>query len=269
MSLSPLTLSLSLALSLSVYLAFYLFLVLADPVVHWNLTLRTSEAGIPALCKLPCCNARRYTGFAQTSLWRRKRVYRRHGMSTSLFSNAYWHQNARVIEIQTRQQLKNIVFSTKQRIVWSFAFEHLAANVRVRCSDFSKLLVYAVYSNRRPPSLFGEHCEILRWRTLRKTLKRWWGRLENGGWRQSPARTRPVTYETGGPGGPGDETGDKTAATAGDERDGGDRLDNVYGRRGVRIWWGRDGSAWRVAFSCGIWMPNLLDALGGLYNLPS
>ena len=32
--------------------------------------------------------------------------------------------------------------------------------------------------NRRPPSLFGEHCEILRWRTLRKTLKRWWGRLE-------------------------------------------------------------------------------------------
>ena len=29
--------------------------------------------------------------------------------------------------------------------------------------------------------------------------------------------------ETGGPGSPGDETGDKTAATAGDERDGGDR----------------------------------------------
>ena len=47
--------------------------------------------------------------------------------------------------------------------------------------------------NRRPPSLFGEHCEILRWRTLRKTLKRWWGRLENGGWRQSPAGTRPET----------------------------------------------------------------------------
>ena len=29
--------------------------------------------------------------------------------------------------------------------------------------------------------------------------------------------------ETGGPGGPGDETGDKTAAMAGDERDGGNR----------------------------------------------
>ena len=32
--------------------------------------------------------------------------------------------------------------------------------------------------NRRPTSLFGEHCEIVLWRTLRKTLKRWWGRLE-------------------------------------------------------------------------------------------
>ena len=32
-----------------------------------------------------------------------------------------------------------------------------------------------------------------------------------------------------------DETGGKTAATAGDKRDGGDRWDNVYGRRGVRI----------------------------------
>ena len=35
--------------------------------------------------------------------------------------------------------------------------------------------------------------------------------------------------ETGGLGGPGDETGDKTAATAGDERDGDDRWCNVYG----------------------------------------
>ena len=55
-------------------------------------------------------------------------------------------------------------------------------------------------------------------------------------------------------GGPRDETGDKTAAMAGDKRDGGDRWDNVYGRRvlefdedelaaleGQRLW-----------FSCGI-----------------
>ena len=36
-------------------------------------------------------------------------------------------------------------------------------------------------------------------------------------------------------GGPRNETDNKTAATAGDKRDGGDRWDNVYGRRGVRI----------------------------------
>ena len=36
-------------------------------------------------------------------------------------------------------------------------------------------------------------------------------------------------------GGPRDETGDKTAVTAGDERDGGDRWGTVYGRRRVRI----------------------------------
>ena len=41
--------------------------------------------------------------------------------------------------------------------------------------------------------------------------------------------------ETGSSGSPGDETGDKTAATAGDERDGGDQWGNVFGRRGVRI----------------------------------
>ena len=36
-------------------------------------------------------------------------------------------------------------------------------------------------------------------------------------------------------GGPRDETGDKTAAMAGDERDGVNWWGNVYGRRGVRI----------------------------------
>ena len=90
--------------------------------------------------------------------------------------------------------------------------------MRVRCSDFSKLRVYAVYSNRHLPSLFGEHCEILRWRTLRKTLKRWWGRLE-----KRRVMTESGGDENGGPGDLGDETGDKTAATAGDERDGHDR----------------------------------------------
>ena len=128
--------------------------------------------------------------------------------------------------MQTRQQLKNKLFHERQRIfVNKFAFGHLAANVRVRCIDFSKLLVYAVYSNRHAPSLFGEQCEILRWRTLRKTLKRWWGRLDK----------RWVATESGGDetDSPGDETGDKTAATAGDKRDGGDRRGNVCGRQSV------------------------------------
>ena len=41
--------------------------------------------------------------------------------------------------------------------------------------------------------------------------------------------------ETGSPGDLGDETGDKTVATAGDERDSSNWWGNVYGRRGVRI----------------------------------
>ena len=90
------------------------------------LTLRTSEAGILALRKLPCGLARRYTGFAQTSLWCRKPEYRRtvcqrqasNAGIPALFCNVYWHLNARVIEIQTRQQLKNnlcILTSSGQR----------------------------------------------------------------------------------------------------------------------------------------------------------
>ena len=82
----------------------------------------------------------RSTDFAQTSLRRQKSVDRRHGMSTpapevgrltaryinargrpTLFSNAYWHRNARVIEIQTRQQLKNnFVHETQQIFMNNF-----------------------------------------------------------------------------------------------------------------------------------------------------
>ena len=56
-------------------------------------------------------------------------------------------------------------------------------------------------------------------------MKRWWGRLEK----------RRVATESGGDetgdetGGPGNETGDKKAATTGYERDGGDWWGNVYG----------------------------------------
>ena len=89
-----------------------------------HLTLRTSEAGIPALHKLPCSVARgipalrklpcgvgsQYTGgmacHSQSS----------HAGIPALFSTAYWHQNAGVIEIQTRQQLKNNLFHEIQQI---------------------------------------------------------------------------------------------------------------------------------------------------------
>ena len=101
----------SICLSITVYL-----------FIH--LTLRTSEAGIPALRKHPCGVTRRYTGFAQTSPWRCTPVYRlcanfpmaSHDGIPALFSKAYWPQNARVIEIQTRQKLKNNLFHETQRI---------------------------------------------------------------------------------------------------------------------------------------------------------
>ena len=74
------------------------------------LTLWTPEAGIPA--------ARYINATGQ------KPVYRRHGYQRhrpeagipDLFSNAYWHRNARVIEIQTKQQLTNNYFHETQRI---------------------------------------------------------------------------------------------------------------------------------------------------------
>ena len=65
-------------------------------------------------------------------------------------------------------------------------------------------------------------------------LKRGWGQLEKG--RMATESGGRDGDETGDEtGGPRDETGDKMAATAGDERDGGDRWGNVYGRMGVRI----------------------------------
>ena len=58
-------------------------------------------------------------------------------------------------------------------------------------------------------------------------------REEAGGDRVRRGRDGDETVDETGC--PRDETGDKTAATAGDERDGGDRWGNVYERRGVRI----------------------------------
>ena len=55
-----------------------------------------------------------------------------------------------------------------------------------------------------------------------------WGQLE-----KRRVATKSGGNETGGPGGTGNETGDKTATMAGDKRDGGDRWGNVCTRRSV------------------------------------
>ena len=76
--------------------------------------------------------------------------------------------------------------------------------------------------------MFGEHCEILqtaRMANFEENVEEMVGttREAAGGDRVWRGRDQNET------GGPGDETGDKTAATAGNERDGGDRWGNVYG----------------------------------------
>ena len=68
------------------------------------------EVGIPSA---------RYVNARARSRYTDGTVYQRQppevGIQT-LFSNAYWHRNARVIEIHTRQQLKNNFFYETQRI---------------------------------------------------------------------------------------------------------------------------------------------------------
>ena len=88
------------------------------------LTLWTPESGIPAARYISAIARSRYTGGTVINATGQRPVYRRHGSQLprpeagipDLFSNAYWHRNARVIEIQTRQQLKNNYFHETQRI---------------------------------------------------------------------------------------------------------------------------------------------------------
>ena len=86
-----------------------------------------SHAGIPALRKLSCGVGSRYTGGTVCQRQASDAVI------PALFSNAYWHRNARVIEIQTRQQLKNNFFHETQRIflkkfwVWTPSMYELGA----------------------------------------------------------------------------------------------------------------------------------------------
>ena len=82
------------------------------------LTLWTPEAGIPTWANFLMASevgisAARYINATARSRYTGGTVYQRQRPEAGipdLFSNAYWHRNARVIEIQTRQQLKNNVF---------------------------------------------------------------------------------------------------------------------------------------------------------------
>ena len=82
-----------------------------------------------------------------------------------------------------------------------------SASVRVRCRDFSKLRVYAVYSNRRPLSLFGEHCDLLQTAHMANFEEN----VE-----EMLGTTREAAAVAGRDGGTA-TTGDETVATAGDE----------------------------------------------------
>ena len=108
---------------------FIIIFVLVPLVVKiQRLTLWTPEAGIPAARYIKATARSRYTGGTVINATDQRPVYRRHSSQRprleagipDLFSNAYWHRNARVIEIQTRQQLKNNYFHETQRILQIF-----------------------------------------------------------------------------------------------------------------------------------------------------
>ena len=79
--------------------------------------------------------------------------------------------------------------------------------------------------------MFGEHCTIFAMVDFEENVEEMVGTTREAA-DGDRVRRGLDGDETGGP---GYETGDKSATTAGDERDGGDRWGNVYGRRGVRI----------------------------------
>ena len=90
--------------------SYFLFSKRSQSSSRLILTLRTSDAGIPALRKLPCGVGSRYTGGT---------VCQRQASDVGIpafFTTADWHRHAWVIEIQTRQQLKNTCSHETQRI---------------------------------------------------------------------------------------------------------------------------------------------------------
>ena len=68
---------------------FLLMLIFITIKAVSQLTLRTSEADIPTLRKLPYAIRSRYTGGTEINARRQKSVYWRHGMSTPGARNWY------------------------------------------------------------------------------------------------------------------------------------------------------------------------------------
>ena len=163
-----------------------------------------SEVGIPAARKSTPGARSRYTVGTVC-----QRQVPEVGIPT-LFSTAYWHRNDRVIEIQTRKQLKNNVFHEAQRIfmnkfcIWTPSGQRCNVGAVIFQSYVSMLNIRIDTHHLCLASI----AKFYDGGTLRKMLKRWWGRLEKR--RVATESGGDETGdETGGPGGPGYETGDK------------------------------------------------------------
>ena len=160
-----------------------------------------SDYGIPSKWLVPTRAGRRYNCDTVHS-----RSAPADGIQ-SLFSNAYRHQHFEVIEIQTTQRWKIIVSVKYSEFLWTnFTFGHLAANVPVRCSDFSKWPVFTIHLNRHPPyvrhlvwhallNIATEMADVESFEEMVGTREAAAVATESGGrWRQGPVgRGQPAT----------------------------------------------------------------------------
>ena len=123
--------------------------------------------------------------------------------TSTLFSTAAWHQNARIIEIQTRQQLKYNLFHETQRIfvnkfyIWTpngqrTSSVHRFFKVMCLCCIFELASAIFVWAS------IAKFCDLLTWRTSTKD--------------ENVEEMVGTTWEAVAA-----TTGDETAATAGDE----------------------------------------------------
>ena len=132
-------------------------------MTKYHLTLWTPEAGIPAARYINTTARSWYTGSTVINATGQKPVYRQHGSQChrpvagipDLFSNVYWHRNAQVIEIQTRQQLKNNYFHETQQIFMNemAALEGQRLFAEFRCGSKLSILSIKRLWVRIPPTV--------------------------------------------------------------------------------------------------------------------